>query len=132
MEMEIRFAGGMKVDAEFRGHVIHTDQPKEEGGDGSAPEPYTLFLASIGTCAGVYVLSFIKHHGLSAEGVRLVQRMHYDEVNHRMARIELKIIVPPTFPEKYQKALVRSAELCAVKRAITNPPEFAVSAVVEG
>jgi len=129
MEMNITFGDGLKVNAEFEGRVIATDQPVSAGGQGSAPEPYTLFLASIGTCAGVYVLSFLRNHGLSPEGVRLVQRMTWDEASHRMARIDLRVIVPPGFPEKYRKALVRSAELCAVKRAIANPPEFTVEAV---
>ncbi|MBP7126633.1 OsmC family protein [Myxococcota bacterium] len=129
MEMTITFGEGLKVNAEYEGRVIPTDQPVSAGGQGSAPEPYTLFLASIGTCAGVYVLSFLKNHGLPADGVRLVQKMIYDQANHRMARIDLRIVVPAGFPEKYRKALVRSAELCAVKRAIANPPEFTVEAV---
>lgn len=129
MEMTITFGEGLQVNAEFQGRVIATDQPVHAGGMGTAPEPYTLFLASIGTCAGVYVLSFLRNHGLSPEGVRLVQRMTYDEASHRMTRIDLQVIVPAGFPEKYRKALVRSAELCAVKRALANPPEFTVEAV---
>ena len=42
-------------------------------------------------------------------------------------RIELEIQVPPTFPEKYRDSLIRSAELCAVKKHIENPPVFEVS-----
>jgi len=131
MEMTITFGGGLKVDALVNGRVIHTDQPVNAGGEGSAPEPYTLFMASIGTCAGVYVLSFLKSHDLPTEGVRLVQKMTYDDASHRMAHVDLQIVVPAGFPEKHRKALVRSAELCAVKRAIANPPEFTV-ATVEG
>ena len=43
-----------------------------------------------------------------------------------IGKIELEIQVPPTFPEKYLPSLVRSAELCAVKKHIENPPEFDV------
>ncbi len=129
MEMTITFGGGLKVDAEVNGRVIQTDQPVKAGGEGSAPEPYTLFLASIGTCAGIYVLSFLKSHGLPTEGVHLVQRMAYDDATHRMAKIDLVIVVPAGFPEKHRKALERSAELCAVKRALANPPEFTVGSV---
>ena len=129
MEMTITFSGGLRVDAEVNGRIIHTYQSVKAGGEGSAPEPYTLFLASIGTCAGIYVLSFLKSHDLPTEGVHLVQRMTYDDVNHRMAAIDLQIVVPTGFPEKYRKALERSAGLCAVKRALANPPEFTVGSV---
>ena len=129
MDMEIRFPGGLKVDAEYRGFTIRTDQGVSSGGEGSAPEPFTYFLASIGTCAGIYVLSFLKSHGLPTEGVSLVQRMTFDPVEKRLAKIGIEIRVPAGFPEKYRKALERSAELCAVKKAIDNPPEFLVTSV---
>lgn len=93
---------------------------------GSRNFGYSLFLASIGTCAGIYVLSFCRNHGLATDGVHLTQRMQYDPQERRMARIDLEITVPPGFPEKYRKALERSAELCAVKRALANPPEITV------
>jgi putative redox protein len=131
-EMEITFGGGLRVDASYKGWDIHTDQPAAAGGDGSAPEPYTLFLASLGTCAGIYVLSYLKNHGLPTEGVRLVQSMEFDPEAHRLARIDLQIIVPPGFPERHRKAVERSAELCAVKKAIQNPPEFVVRTVEQG
>jgi len=129
MDMQITFPGGLKVDAEYRGFTIHTDQGPKAGGEGSAPEPFTTFLASIGTCAGIYVLSFLKSHGLPTEGVRLVQRMTHDPVEHRIAKVDIEIVVPAGFPEKHRKALERSAELCAVKRAIANPPVFTVTSV---
>jgi len=55
MDMTITIADGKKVNAEFKGHVFNTDQPPEAGGQGSAPSPFDLFWASIGTCAGFYV-----------------------------------------------------------------------------
>jgi len=64
MEMDVYFPGGKKVNATYNGFTIETDQAKNEGGDGSAPEPYSLFLASIGTCAGVYVVYFCQERGI--------------------------------------------------------------------
>ena len=56
MEMIIDFPGGARVDAHFGQYTVHTDQPPQGGGDGSAPTPFALFLSSMGTCAGIYVL----------------------------------------------------------------------------
>jgi putative redox protein len=43
-----------------------------------------------------------------------------------LGKIELEIQVPSTFPEKYLPSLVRSAELCTVKKHIEKPPKFEV------
>jgi putative redox protein len=100
--------------------VIETNQ------DGSAPAPFALFLASIGTCAGIYVLSFCQQRGLSTDGLKIVQRMSTNPFTRMVEQIELDIQLPPDFPEKYKDAVIRSAELCAVKKHLENPPQFNV------
>lgn len=125
MEFEVVFPGGARVDALMGNLVIETNQ------DGSAPAPFGLFLASIGTCAGIYVLSFCKHRGLSTEGVKVVQRVHSNPETRMVDRIDLDIVVPPDFPEKYHEALVRAADQCAVKKHLEQPPEFQVRTRVE-
>jgi putative redox protein len=124
MEMMIDFPGGAKVDAHFGGFTVHTDQPPMGGGEGSAPTPFAVFLASLGTCAGIYVLGFCKQRGLPTEGIRIIQRMYNDQFSGQVGKIELEIQVPSSFPEKYRPSLVRSAELCAVKKHFENPPQF--------
>ncbi|MCQ3937437.1 MAG: osmotically inducible protein OsmC [Chloroflexi bacterium] len=126
MEMIIDFPGGLKVDAHFRGHTFKTDQPPAD----TAPMPFELFLASIGTCAGIYVLGFCRQRSLPTEGIRIVQRNHPNPATGLMDLIELEIQVPPTFPEQYHAALVRSAELCKVKKTLENPPAFDVKTKV--
>lgn len=125
MEMIVDFPGGARVDAHFEGFTVKTDQPPQGGGQGSAPTPFAVFLASIATCAGIYVLGFCKQRGLSPEGVRIVQRLHAGPFSQGLVeKIELEIQVPPEFPEKYHEALIRSASMCLVKRHFENPPEF--------
>lgn len=126
MEMEIVFPGGARVDARMGNLVVTTDQ------DGSAPAPFALFLASIGTCAGIYVLGFCQHRNLPTEGVKIVQRVHNDPATNMVDRIELDIVVPPTFPEKYHEALIRAADQCKVKKHLEHPPTFEVRTRVEG
>ncbi len=128
MVMMIDFPGGARVDAHIGEFTVKTDQPPMGGGEGSAPTPFSLFLASLGTCAGIYVLGFCRQRGLPTEGIRLVQRMHNDPATGMVGKIEIEIQVPPAFPEKYLPSLVRSAELCAVKKHIENPPRFDVKA----
>lgn len=126
MEMMIDFPGGDRVDAHFGPYTVMTDQPRPSGEAGSAPTPFSLFLASIATCAGIYVLGFCKQRNLPTEGMRIIQRSHTNKTTGMVENIDLEIQIPAGFPEKYLPSLVRSAELCAVKKHIEKPPEFKV------
>jgi ribosomal protein S12 methylthiotransferase accessory factor len=126
MDMLIDFPGGLKVDAHFRGHTVTTDQPPAD----SAPMPFELFLASIGTCAGIYILGFCRQRNLPVEDIRIVQRSHANPADGMVDHIELEIQVPPGFPEQYLSALVRSADLCKVKKTLERPPSFDIKTAV--
>jgi putative redox protein len=126
MEMVISFPGGSRVDASFDGFTVPTDQPSMGGGDGSAPTPFAVFLSSIGTCAGIYVLGFCKQRGLPTKGIRIIERIHRNPTAGMVETIDLEIQVPDTFPDKYYESLIRSANLCAVKKHLEHPPSFNV------
>ena len=128
MEMKITFPGGKRVNAEFGGFSVATDQPAGVGGEGSAPTPFDTFLASIATCAGIYVVGFCQTRGIPTENIKMVQVVERDAQTHKLARVRIDIQVPPGFPEKYLEPLRRAAESCAVKKAIQDPPEFVVQA----
>lgn len=125
MEMIIEFPGGAKVDAHFGPYTVQTDQPLP-GGEGTAPTPFELFLASLGTCAGIYVLNFCRKRGISTEGIRILQRSHSNPETGMVEKVALEIQVPPSFPKEYYSALVHSAELCKVKKTLEQPPPFEV------
>lgn len=129
MEMKIDFAGGKRVNSTYKGFTVETDQPQSEGGEGAAPEPFDLFLASIGTCAGVFVVYFCESRDIPTDGIRMELRFERNEQSHLMEKIDLDIHLPPEFPAKYRKAVVRAAEMCTVKRTLINPPEIRVNAV---
>jgi len=119
-KMVIRFPGGSRVDAHVGDMVITTHQ------DGSAPSPFSLFLASLGTCAGIYVVSFLQKRGLSTEDVQIREDVVMDPLTHMISDITLHIDLPEGFPKKYRKALIKAAELCAVKKHLENPPTMKV------
>ncbi len=129
LEIRIVFSGNKRVDADFGDFVIPTDQTRKNGGDEAAPEPYNLFLASIGTCAGSYVLAFCEVRKIPTRGISLVQRHEFKEPGHILSKISLEIRVPPDFPEKYKKALMNAAASCSVKKAIANQPEIVLKTV---
>jgi len=125
MEMMIDFPGGDRVDAHFGQFNVATDQPAP-GYTPSDPTPFLVFLTSIGTCAGIYIIGFCKSRGIPYQGIRIRQSMTSSPVNGLVEKIDLEIQVPPDFPEKYYDALIRSADQCKVKKSLENPPKFNV------
>ena len=97
MEMIIDFPSGAKVDAHFGPYTVPTDQPAM--GDGSAPTPFGVFLASIGTCAGIFVLGFCRQRGIPTEGIRITQRNQPNRVTGLIEKIAPEIQVPSAFPQ---------------------------------
>ena len=124
MPMKISFPGGKKVDADYEGFIIKTDQPVCEGGEGTAPEPFSLFIASIGTCIGVYVLSFCQKRGIPKDDITLLLHMEKNKETHMIEKISIEIQVPEVFPENYKKAIIKAAGLCTVKKHLDTPPEI--------
>ena len=122
--MEIRFPGGVQVEAEHDGFRILTDQPVLQGGRGEAPSPFDLFLASIGTCAGFYALRFCQQRNLDTAGLALSLTPVRD--GKHVARIHIDVALPPAFPERYREALLRAIDQCSVKRHLAEPPRFEV------
>ena len=127
--MKVTFPGGMAVDAHFKGHSIHTDQPEKNGGGDSGPAPFDLFLASIATCAGFYALRFCEKRGFPAEELAVTLEPVRDPENRRVATIRIQVHLPRGFPEKYHAAVLRAIDQCAVKRHIVDPPDFDVQIV---
>jgi putative redox protein len=122
MDIRIRLRGGKKVDAEFGGFTIRTDQPPKFGGEDSAPSPFDVFLASLGACAGYFVQNYCQTRGLSTEGVEIVQTMDWNPEKHLVSKIHLDIHVPESFPEQYRASLVSAVNLCTVKKHLLKPP----------
>lgn len=131
MEMHITFPRGKRVDATFDHHVVHTDQPLSVGGDDTAPSPYDMFLASIATCVGFYVLAYCQARRISADGIEVVQRAIYGDDGKTLSDLELDIHLPASFPENHRAGVVRAAESCKVKKVLMHPPHIAVNAIVE-
>jgi putative redox protein len=120
MPIEIYFDGKKKVNAIIDGFTVKTDQPVQSGGENSAPTPFSMFLASLGTCAGIYVKGFCDQRGIDSRDIRISMDDIYDPVQKMIVKFIMVIHVPADFPEQYESAVIKTASLCAVKRHL-NP-----------
>ena len=127
MDMKVYFPGNKRVHADYKGFTIETDQPEHGGGDDSAPAPFDLFIASIGTCAGIFMLDFMQRRNIPTEGAGVTLHTKRDESTGLIGLITLDLQLPPEFPEKYKDAIVNVVELCSVKRHLRQPPQFEIN-----
>lgn len=116
MSIDVFFGGGRKVNALVKGFTVMTDQGVQSGGEGSAPDPFTLFLSSMAACAGVYVQSFCLQRNIPTDEITLNMDWDYDHVQKLISKFRIDINVPAGFPEKYDNAVINAAAQCAVKR----------------
>ena len=122
MDIELRALDGVKLEAKVGDYIINSDQLKKDGGDGTAPNPFEYFLASIGLCATHYINGFCKQRDISTKGMKITEKVSRDSNGKLLFSIELKL--PEGFPEKYKDAVVAAAGGCAVKKAIESQPIF--------
>jgi len=129
MDIEVYFEEGAKVNARLGNHVVKTDQKIHGGGEDSAPAPFDYFLASMATCAGIYVKVFCTKRGIDPSEIRIIQKHRNDSETRKLIGIDLDIVLPDGFPEKYREAVIKAADQCAVKRLFKDPPAIVVRTV---
>jgi len=125
-DVNVTFSGGKKIEAHIAGHTVRTDQPEKDGGEGTAPSPFDLFFASLGTCAGYYALEFCNSRKLGTDGLGVHLTAERDEEKKLFTPIRIAVTLPRDFPEKYAKAILRAVESCTVKKHVAGAPEFVV------
>jgi ribosomal protein S12 methylthiotransferase accessory factor len=131
-EILVTLPGGSRVEARLREFSILTDQPVQAGGENAAPSPFDLFLASLATCAGYYVLAFCRERKIPTEGITLVQRMERGPKSKLIEMVRIEIILPAGFPDKYKDAVIKAADQCAVKAHLAFPPDFEITSRIAG
>ena len=124
MKMDISFPGGKRVYANYNGFEVETDQSKNDGGNNSAPTPSDLFYASIGTCAGIYALNFCEKRDIDPSHIKIAVEFQANQKNSMIEKVVINVDTAPEFPEKYISALVKSMNLCYVKKHFEQPPQF--------
>lgn len=125
--MRINFPEGKKVNVFYNDFIIKTDQKIENGGDNENPEPFSLFIASIGACTGFYVLSFCQKRNIVTDDITLLLKTKKNKQKNLIEEINIDIKTNESFPDKYIKPIIKAANLCTVKRQLEYPPKINIS-----
>lgn len=124
--IEIRFGENTEVIASVRGFDIVTDQPLASGGKNSAPDPFSLFLASVGTCAGYYTLKYCRANGIDPSAVQLKLTAIRDIQTRKMTKLRSDVRLPEGVDPSHHEGIRIAIDECAVKKAMQDMPVFEV------
>lgn len=128
MEMKIEHSGGMQFKAKVRSHTVIIDQPKDGGGKDEGPTPPELFVASLGSCIGVYALWFCQKRKIPSEGMAInITWTKSATPPARIDKIDAQIILPKGCPPEHQAGLVEQVSKCLVHNSITHAPDIKIT-----
>ncbi len=121
MEVTIQHLGGVKFEAEARGHRVICDQPPANGGTDEGMTPPEFLLAALGTCAGFYAAQYLKTRQLSAAGlaVKVVAEKAAQPARLGSFRIEVTV---PHLDAHHQAGVERAVKACLVHNTMINTP----------
>lgn len=127
--IKVNYLGGIKFSAEARGHVIESDQPKDNGGTDGAMTPPELLASSLGTCIGVYVVRYLQQIGVDPAGMTV--EVKYETVPEplRIGRLYARVAVPAGIPESRRAAVHKVAEHCLIHQTLCTEPETVIEIV---
>lgn len=117
MTSTVKYLGGLRTEATHlaSGQVIVTDAPVDNQGRGEAFSPTDLTATSLASCALTIMGISARNHGLDIDGTTadVVKIMASDP--RRIARIEVRITMPPnSFTDKDKKILEAAGRTCPV------------------
>lgn len=125
-DLKVVFGENYRIDVEYKGFTVKTDQPVRDGGDGTAPSPFDYFLVSLAACAGYYALAFCKERKLATEGLSVSMATERGEASKMIDKVTIRLGLPAGFPEKYKFAIVKAVDHCTVKAHILRAPAFEI------
>lgn len=127
MKVDVVFPDEQTIKARCKELVFEIGLPPDMGGDPDAYGPFDLLLSGLALCTGHQVRAFLQERGLPIDQAGLVVSAERSPDSHLLEKISFELRVPEELPEKYDDAVMRAAEKCAVKQQLGCRPECQVS-----
>ncbi len=122
----VTWRGGVRFDADVRGHHVTIDQPRDEGGTDEGMTPVECLAVSLGSCVAYFAARFAQRHALPVEDLRVTTGWDYVEQPHRVGRFDVWLSFRGTLDAAMRDRLQRVVEGCTVHHTLTHPPEIRV------
>ena len=115
MRVDVVFDSDGHYAIEYKGGTIAP-------GPGPLPAPPVLFLGSLGACAGIFAVDYLRTRGLPFTGLKVTAEADHAEGPRRLADIQVGVSLPAAVEERHLAALRRAVDLCTLKNTLTHPP----------
>ena len=126
-EVSIKYLGGIGFQAQSRQHSITIDLPKEKGGQDLGMNPPEVFMASLGSCIGVYIVRYCQNTKLDAEGLNIGLSWKLSDDNTSIVEINATLSLPKANIGKRQAALLDVAHRCLIHNTILGSPKININ-----
>lgn len=123
MESIVRYLGGVKFEADCRGHKVISDQPLDANGGDEGMTPPELLLASLGACAAFYAAYYLRYHRLSTEGLEVKVSAAKEKGPVRLDGFAIRVRAPGV-DESHQDGLLKSVEKCLIHATLSQAPSI--------
>ena len=106
---------------EWRNGEIISDEPEDVGGKDLGPDPYTLLIASVASCALVTMRMYINRKNWDVPFLQVNVNLFQEMLNDRSTTIiDRDIIFPDTVSEEQKVKLKEIASLCPISKILEN------------
>ena len=127
MRITSKYIDGYRFESEVRGHTIVVDSPEEFGGADGGPMPPELLATALGTCIGMYAMSYCTNRKIPTEGLAVHTDWEKGTNPSRIASIHITIDPPTGLPECQREAFVSAVGKCMVHYTLCHSPEITIS-----
>ncbi len=126
-ELIVAFRGGIGFDVSARQHKMTIDLSKEKGGEDLGFNPPEVFMASLGSCIGVYVARYCQNVKLDASGLKISVSWKLSDDKTWINEISAKVSLPNADLGARGKAVLEVAKHCLIHNTILNSPKINIS-----
>src|SRR5881227_3077922 len=123
MKALARRTGVFQHDIEVRGHKLGADEPEDNGGGDTAPNPQELLAASLASCTAITMEMYAKRKGWDIGALQI--DCEYQPAERGFpTRFELVYRLPAGLPQEQVDKLKIIAAKCPVHRTLDGEVMF--------
>ncbi|MFH1837338.1 MAG: OsmC family protein [Candidatus Omnitrophota bacterium] len=131
MKTVTEYMGKKKFRTIIRGHEVVTDVPEKTGGEDTAPTPVEIFIASLGSCAGVFASWYLETAKINVEKMFIDVDWDYASDPRRVGRADITVRLPGVELAERERGLIAAVKKCTVHNTLENPPEVSIKIAVD-
>ena len=124
-KLTVNYLEGRSFEASVRNHKFRIALPLTARGKDTGPTPPELFIASLASCVGMYLVFYCEKAKLDPAGIKI--ETNYEKTADRIVKISVEFSLPSAQSEKERREALIWAEKCLIHNTINHKPEIKIS-----